>query len=86
MSSDENESRYPLAMALKDALRSYTVARELITPELQPLVMPEIQSIRESIGEAFGDVNAGKSRKSRRVKWKGKEIAEWVENNYKKRK
>lgn len=41
-------------MALKGALRSYNVARELITPELEPLVMPQLKSIKESIAEAFG--------------------------------
>ena len=66
-------------MALKGALRSYTVARELITPELEPLVMPQLKGIRESIAEAFG-VSDGTNRvsSSRRVRWDGKEIAEWV--------
>ncbi len=66
-------------MALKGALRSYNVARELITPELEPLVMPQLKSIRESVAEAFG-VRDGTNRvsSSRRVRWDGKEIAEWV--------
>jgi dynein heavy chain 1 len=67
-------------MALKGALRSYTVARELITPELEPLVMPQLRSIRESVAEAFGVSSDGTNRvsSSRRVRWDGKEIAEWV--------
>ena len=67
-------------MALKSALRSYAVARELITPELEPLVLPQLKSIRESIAEAFG-VPIGKTTKGstkRRVRWEGKEMAEWV--------
>ena len=67
-------------MALKSALRSYAVARELITPELDPLVLPQLKSIRESIAEAFG-VPIDKSTKGstkRRVRWEGKEMAEWV--------
>ena len=80
MSSEENLSRYPHAMALKSALRSYSIAREQITPELQPLVMPQIKSIRESISEVFGvsNIKSNKSLSSRRVRWDGKEIIEWI--------
>lgn len=67
-------------MALEGALRSYAVARELITPELEPLVVFNLKHIRESIAEAFGvslDNNNG-STSSRRLRWGGKEIGEWV--------
>lgn len=73
-------ARYPYAMALKGALRSYAVARELITPELEPLVMSYLKNIRESVAEAFGVSLNGSSRgsSSRRIRWGGKEIAAWV--------
>ena len=67
-------------MALQGALRSYAVARELITPELEPLVSSHLKHIRESIAEAFGvslNGNLGSSS-SRRVRWGAKEISEWV--------
>lgn len=79
LSSEENLNRYPHAMALKSALRSYSAIREFVTPEIQPLVMPQIKSIRESISEAFGISNDGKRMSSsRRVRWDGKDIDEWV--------
>ncbi len=79
MSAEENLTRYPYAMALKCALRSYSSAIELLTPELQPMVMQNIKNIRESIAEAFGvSVDGSLRSSSRRVRWDGKEIAEWV--------
>lgn len=44
-------------MALKGALRSYAVARDLITLELEPLVISHLSSIKDSIAEAFGVTN-----------------------------
>lgn len=67
-------------MALKAALRSYSVTRDLVTPDLEPLVMPQLKGIREAIAEAFGVSIEGSNRSSssRRVRWNGKEITEWV--------
>ena len=68
-------------MALKAALRSYTVTRDLVDSDLQELVLPQLKSIREAIAEAFGVSSEGsttKSSSSRRVRWDGKEVTEWV--------
>lgn len=78
--SDEASRRYPFAVAIKTALRSYQSVRVLVTPELEPLVMPEMLEIRECISEAF-DVKLSTStavaRKSR-VRWDTKEMTDWV--------
>lgn len=68
-------------MALKAALRSYTVTRDLVDVDLQELVLPQLKGIREAIAEAFGVSSEGsttKSSSSRRVRWDGKEMTEWV--------
>lgn len=78
--SDEAMARYPHAIALKTALRSYAAVRALITPELEPLVMPQLLAIRECISESF-DVKLDSSTaitKKRRVRWDTKEMAPWV--------
>jgi dynein heavy chain 1 len=80
LASEENVARYPYAIALQGALRSYAVARELITPELEPLVSSHLKHIRESIAEAFGVSldSAITSSSSRRIRWGAKELREWV--------
>jgi len=78
--SDEAMARYPHAIALKTALRSYAAVRALISPELEPLVMPQLLAIRECISESF-DVKLDKSTtiaKKRRVRWDTKEMVTWV--------
>ena len=80
MVSEEAMTRYPFAVAVKTALRSYQAVRVLITPELEPLVMPQLLDIRELISEAF-DVKLSSSTavtKKRRVRWDTKEMTEWV--------
>jgi dynein heavy chain 1 len=80
MVSEEATARYPYAVAIKTALRSYQAVRVLITPELEPLVMPQMLEIRECIAEAF-DVKLSTSTaasKKRRVRWDTKEMTEWV--------
>lgn len=52
--ADENLARYPYAMALKSALRSYQVTRELVSSDLEPLVFPQLKAIRDCVAEAFG--------------------------------
>lgn len=67
-------------MAIKTALRSYQAVRVLITPELEPLVMPQLLEIRELISEAF-DVKLSTSTavsKKQRIRWEQKEMTEWV--------
>ena len=47
--SEEAAKRYPFAIAIKTALRSYRAVRGLVTPEWEPLLMPQLL---ESISEA----------------------------------
>ena len=78
--SEETMARYPHAMAIKTALRSYGSVRALITPELEPLVMPQLLAIRECISEAFDaklDTSTAIAKK-RRVRWDSKEMTDWV--------
>lgn len=80
MVSEESVGRYPFAQAIKTALRSYLSVRHLITPELEPLVMPQLLEIRETISDAF-DVKLDTSTavaKKRRVRWEAREMSEWV--------
>lgn len=78
--SEEAVARYPFAVAVKTALRSYQAVRVLVTVELEPLVMPQLLEIRECVAEAF-DVKLSTSTavsKKRRVRWDTKEMTEWV--------
>ena len=80
MVSEEAIQRYPFAMATKTALRSYQSVRGLITPELEPLVMPQLLDVRETVSEAF-DVKLDTSTaiaKKRRVRWESRELSDWV--------
>lgn len=80
MVSEESNARYPFAIAIKTALRSYQAVRVLITPELEPLVLPQLLEIRECVAEAF-DVKLSSSTavsKKRRVRWETKDMTEWV--------
>ena len=77
--SEEALGRYPHAMTVKTALRSYTVARELIPPELEPLVKPQLLAIQESVAEAFDvSLDGSKVASRRRVRWESKEMSDWV--------
>jgi dynein heavy chain 1, cytosolic len=80
MVSDEANARFPFAVAIKTALRSYQSVRVLVTPEIEPLVMPQLLEIRECISEAF-DVKLSSSTaitKNRRVRWDTKEMSDFV--------
>lgn len=80
MVSEEAITRYPFAMAIKTALRSYQSVRGLISPELEPLVMPQLLNIREIVSEAF-DVKLDTSKaiaKKRRIRWDSRELSDWV--------
>jgi dynein heavy chain 1 len=80
MVSQESMERYPFAITIKTALRSYQAVRVLITPELEPLVMPQLVEIRECISEAFG-VKLSTSTavaKKRRIRWDAREMSDWV--------
>jgi dynein heavy chain 1, cytosolic len=82
MVSEESVARYPHAVAIKTALRSYSAVRTLITPELEPLVKPQLLAIRECISESF-DVKLSSSTavsKKRRVRFGGRELPSWVTN------
>ena len=77
---DEANGRYPFAIAIKTALRSYQCVRIHVTPELEPLVLPQLLEIREYIAEAF-DVKLSTSTavsKKRRVRWDTPEMTDWV--------
>ncbi|KAL7555016.1 hypothetical protein ACHAWF_018608 [Thalassiosira exigua] len=77
--AEEAVARYPHAMALKTALRSYAAARGLVTPELEPLVAQELGTIKDAIAEAF-DASPGKSKPTtrRRIRWDSKDLPNWV--------
>ena len=80
MVSQESMERYPFAVTIKTALRSYQAVRVLITPELEPLVMPQLLEIRELISDAF-DVKLSTSTavaKKKRIRWEDKEMTEWL--------
>lgn len=80
MVADESVKRYPFAVAVKTALRSYQAVRVLVTPELEGLVMPQLLEIRELISEAF-DVKLSTSTavsKKQRVRWETKDMTAWV--------
>lgn len=76
MISDEALHRYPHAIVLKSALRSYNLTKNLLSPELKPLVLPQLRAIRESINDAFGSTD--RATVSRRIRWNDAEIGEWV--------
>jgi len=76
--SDEALTRYPHATALKAALRSYSITRALITPELEPLVFPRLLAIRGSIEEAFDVTGSDRATHRRRTRWETSEMGEWV--------
>eukprot|EP00562_Extubocellulus_spinifer_P009490 CAMPEP_0178491962 /NCGR_PEP_ID=MMETSP0696-20121128/11685_1 /TAXON_ID=265572 /ORGANISM="Extubocellulus spinifer, Strain CCMP396" /LENGTH=4359 /DNA_ID=CAMNT_0020119857 /DNA_START=116 /DNA_END=13193 /DNA_ORIENTATION=+ len=77
--SEEALGRYPHAMNLKTALRSYTVARELIPSELEPLVKPQLLAVQESVAEAFDvSLDGSKVVSKRRVRWDAKDMSDWV--------
>ena len=80
MVSEEAISRYPFAIAIKTALRSYQSVRGLIGPALEPLVMPQLLDVREIISEAF-DVKLDTSTaiaKKRRIRWDSRDMSDWV--------
>lgn len=80
MVSEEAVQRYPFAIAIKTALRSYQAVRALISADLEPLVMPQLLEVREIVSEAF-DVKLDTSTaiaKKRRIRWDSREISDWV--------
>ncbi|CAB9499374.1 heavy chain, flagellar inner arm I1 complex [Seminavis robusta] len=80
MVSQESMERYPFAVTIKTALRSYQAVRVLITPELEPLVKPQLVEIRECVSEAFGvklSTSTAASKK-RRIRWDSRELSDWV--------
>lgn len=80
MVSEEAIQRYPFAIAVKTALRSYQSVRGLITPELEPLIMPQLLDVREIVSEAF-DVKLDTSTaiaKKRRIRWDSRDLSAWV--------
>jgi len=79
-SAAEASTRYPYAVGIKTALRSYQSVRVLVTPDLELLVMPELLNIRECISEVF-DVKLATSTavtKKQRIRWDNKEMKDWV--------
>lgn len=79
MVAQESMERYPYAVTIKTALRSYQAIRVLITPELEPLVKPQLIGIRETISEAFGvKISSSTAAKKRRIRWDSRELSDWV--------
>eukprot|EP00586_Coscinodiscus_wailesii_P014222 CAMPEP_0172510176 /NCGR_PEP_ID=MMETSP1066-20121228/226876_1 /TAXON_ID=671091 /ORGANISM="Coscinodiscus wailesii, Strain CCMP2513" /LENGTH=4214 /DNA_ID=CAMNT_0013289037 /DNA_START=123 /DNA_END=12767 /DNA_ORIENTATION=+ len=81
--SEEAMVRYPHAMILKSALRSYTCVRQLVTVELEPLVLPQLQDVRDSVEEAFDSSSSSgassmTATKRGRVRWESQGMGEWV--------
>ena len=79
---EESKQRYPFAIAIKTALRSYHSCRTLITPSLEPLVMPQLLDVREIISDGF-EVKLSTSKaisKKRRIRWDSspKDLSEWA--------
>ncbi len=80
MISEEAIQRYPFAIAIKTALRSYQSVRALISSDLEPLVMPQLLDVRETVSEGF-DVKLDTSMaiaKKRRIRWDSRELSDWV--------
>jgi hypothetical protein len=79
--SVEASKRFPFAIAIKTALRSYQAVRGLVTSELEPLLMPQLLAVREIMSEAF-DVKLDTSTsiaKKRRIRWDAsREWSDWV--------
>lgn len=79
--ADEAVGRFTFAVAVKTALRSYQAVRVLVTPELEPLLMPHLVEIRECVSEVF-DVKLSTSTaitKDRRIRWNDTEkLTAWV--------
>jgi dynein heavy chain 1 len=67
-------ARYPIAMALQDALKALNTAQQGLTDSNKILLTSQIQGIREMISEAIL-----KSKKTkRRVSWDSTDLNEWV--------
>jgi dynein heavy chain 1, cytosolic len=81
VASEEASKRFPFAIAIKTALRSYQAVRGLVTSELEPLLMPQLLAVREIMSEAF-DVKLDTSTsiaKKRRIRWDAsRELSDWV--------
>ena len=79
---EEAKQRYPFAIAIKTALRSYQSVRGLVDPSLEPLVLPQLLQVREIVSEGF-EVKLDTSKavaKKRRIRWdsSAKELSDWV--------
>ena len=79
---EEAKQRYPFAIAIKTALRSYQSVRGLVDPSLEPLVLPQLLDVREIISEGFEvklDTST-KVAKKRRIRWdsSSEELSSWV--------
>ena len=79
---EEAKQRYPFAIAIKTALRSYQSVRGLVAPSLEPLVLPQLLDVREIISEGF-EVKLDTSKKvakKRRIRWdsSSEELSSWV--------
>jgi len=77
--ADDAASKYPHAMRLNAALRSYVHVRTLIDGELNltMLVQPQLSTIQASTMECFNSTTTGVRAKSR-MKWDSKTLKSWV--------
>jgi hypothetical protein len=77
--ANDAASKYPQAMRLNAALRSYVHVRTLIDGELNltMLVQPQLVAIQSAITECFNSTTTG-GRAKTRMKWDSKNIKKWV--------
>jgi Dynein heavy chain, N-terminal region 1 len=68
--ADTSAARYPAAVALQSALRTYSLARSCITAAMEPLLVPQLRAVRQTVGRAFGKVG--------RLSWDSSDLSAWV--------
>jgi dynein heavy chain 1, cytosolic len=68
--ADTSAARYPAAVALQSALRTYSLARSCVTAVMEPLLVPQLKAVRQTVGRAFG--------KRARLSWDSSDLSAWV--------
>jgi dynein heavy chain 1, cytosolic len=68
--ADTSAARYPAAVALQSALRTYSLARSCISAAMEPLLVPQLRAVRQTVGRAFSKVG--------RLSWDSSDLSAWV--------
>jgi Dynein heavy chain, N-terminal region 1 len=68
--ADTSAARYPAAVALQSALRTYSLARSCISAAMEPLLVPQLRAVRQTVGRAFAKVG--------RLSWDSSDLSAWV--------